>query len=156
MHCPNTLRRPWHLLALFLLFVAQSAGAGVYKWVDEKGVTHYSEAPPQGRKSEAIRIDPPPPPGATPPGKSLREQESEFLERQLRRQQQEEADKRAREDKAANEARCAAARERLERLQAARRVFRRDAQGEPVIMSDEERQAAIEETAGQIEATCKP
>lgn len=155
MHCPNTRRRLWHLLALFLLFVAQSAGAGVYKWVDEKGVTHYSEAPPPGRKSEAIQINPPPP-GATQPGKSLREQEGEFLERQLRRQRQDEAEKRAREDKAANEARCAAARERLERLQAARRVFRRDAQGEPVIMSDEERQAAAEETARQIEASCKP
>lgn len=146
----------WRLLALAVFLLAGPAGAQVYKWVDEKGATHYSEAPPQGRKSETIRIDPPPPQGATPPGKSLQEQEGEFLDRQLRRQQQEEAEKRAREDKAANEARCAAARERLERLQAARRVFRRNAQGEPVIMSDEERQAAAEETSRQIEAFCKP
>jgi hypothetical protein len=30
------------------------AAAQVYKWVDEKGVTHYGERPPQGRKASEV------------------------------------------------------------------------------------------------------
>lgn len=33
-------------LLMFLLLVAGAAGAQVYKWVDAKGVTHYSDQPP--------------------------------------------------------------------------------------------------------------
>ena len=34
--------------------VAAPAFAQVYKWVDERGVTHYGERPPQGRKSTEV------------------------------------------------------------------------------------------------------
>ena len=34
--------------------VAVPAFAQVYKWVDERGVTHYGERPPQGRKSTEV------------------------------------------------------------------------------------------------------
>ncbi len=34
------------LLCIILLLVAASAGAQVYKWVDEKGVVHYTDQPP--------------------------------------------------------------------------------------------------------------
>jgi hypothetical protein len=34
------------------------AGAAVYKWVDERGVTHYSESPPRGRASQRIEDAP--------------------------------------------------------------------------------------------------
>jgi len=40
----------------FLLFVATAlpAFAQVYKWVDERGVTHYGERPPQGSKASQV------------------------------------------------------------------------------------------------------
>ena len=40
----------------FLLFVATAlpAFAQVYKWVDERGVTHYGERPPQGSKASEV------------------------------------------------------------------------------------------------------
>jgi len=34
--------------------IAVPAFAQVYKWVDERGVTHYGERPPQGRKSTEV------------------------------------------------------------------------------------------------------
>ena len=34
--------------------VAVPAFSQVYKWVDERGVTHYGERPPQGRKSTEV------------------------------------------------------------------------------------------------------
>lgn len=40
----------------FLFFVAAAAPAfaQVYKWVDERGVTHYGERPPQGSKASEV------------------------------------------------------------------------------------------------------
>lgn len=34
--------------------IAAPAFAQVYKWVDERGVTHYGERPPQGRKASEV------------------------------------------------------------------------------------------------------
>ena len=52
----------------FLFFVAAAAPAfaQVYKWVDERGVTHYGERPPQGSKASEVpnRLASPAPGGA--------------------------------------------------------------------------------------------
>jgi hypothetical protein len=48
------------------------AAAQMYKWVDEKGVTHYSETPPPSGKSETLSIKPrsaPEPPKEAVPAK---------------------------------------------------------------------------------------
>ncbi len=39
---------------LVLMATATPALAQVYKWVDERGVTHYGERPPQGRKASEV------------------------------------------------------------------------------------------------------
>ena len=39
---------------LIFLAVAAPALAQVYKWVDERGVTHYGERPPQGGKASEV------------------------------------------------------------------------------------------------------
>jgi hypothetical protein len=51
---------------LVLAAIAAPAYAQVYKWVDERGVTHYGERPPQGRKASEVphRLGTPPAPGA--------------------------------------------------------------------------------------------
>ena len=53
----------------FLIFLALVAPAlaQVYKWVDERGVTHYGERPPQGGKASEVpdRLASPPAGGVT-------------------------------------------------------------------------------------------
>ena len=51
---------------LVLAAIAAPACAQVYKWVDERGVTHYGERPPQGRKATEVpdRLGTPPASGA--------------------------------------------------------------------------------------------
>ncbi|TAK79841.1 MAG: DUF4124 domain-containing protein [Betaproteobacteria bacterium] len=76
------------LITAFLLASTPSAGP-IYKWVDEKGVTHYSEKPPPGIKTPLRQIESPTPriePEAAPLGPSLQEQEQQFQERQRARQ----------------------------------------------------------------------
>ena len=54
------------LLHFFVLVAtAAPAFAQVFKWVDERGVTHYGERPPQGAKATEVQdklASPPPPP----------------------------------------------------------------------------------------------
>jgi hypothetical protein len=64
------------LLAGLMAGVVGIAGAALYKWVDERGVTHYSESPPPARPSTRMedppRIPPPRPPPAVDPAPPTR------------------------------------------------------------------------------------
>ncbi|MGH8554463.1 MAG: DUF4124 domain-containing protein [Gammaproteobacteria bacterium] len=42
----------------FLLFSATASSAGVYKWVDEEGKTHYSDVPPSGKSAQHLKGGP--------------------------------------------------------------------------------------------------
>src|SRR4029078_3090911 len=45
-------------LSLWVALCAAPAAAQMYKWVDEKGVTHYSEKPPPWRKAQQMQSAP--------------------------------------------------------------------------------------------------
>ncbi|MGE5526316.1 MAG: DUF4124 domain-containing protein [Rhodospirillaceae bacterium] len=48
--------RAW---SLFVFFAAAAAhGAQTYRWVDERGVTNYGEAPPAGRPAQPVNVQP--------------------------------------------------------------------------------------------------
>lgn len=49
----NRIRR----LLVLLILVVFAAGAEVYKWVDEDGVVHYSERPPEDGQVSKVEID---------------------------------------------------------------------------------------------------
>ncbi|HRL75039.1 MAG TPA: DUF4124 domain-containing protein [Candidatus Accumulibacter phosphatis] len=151
--------------ALFfaLLVVATAAsGAGVYKWVDEKGVTHFSELPPPGQpaqkpaKAPAVQGQPAAAAGdgGQPAGKSWQQKETEFRQRQIDRdaaarkqEEQETAAKRLQRD-------CMLARKSLEDLQNANAVARYDDKGERVFLGDKERTALIQQRKQEVEARC--
>jgi glutaredoxin len=44
------------LAAAFLLLCAGSASAQMFKWVDEKGVTHFSDTPPPDKKGKTVNV----------------------------------------------------------------------------------------------------
>jgi hypothetical protein len=48
---------------LILALAAAQASAQVFKWVDERGITHYGERPPQGAKATEVqdKLASPPP-----------------------------------------------------------------------------------------------
>ena len=68
---PLDVKRNFRLFRALLHFLILSAAvapafAQVFKWVDERGVTHYGERPPQGGKASEVpdRLGSP---GGTPP-----------------------------------------------------------------------------------------
>jgi phage-related tail fiber protein len=47
------------LFILLSLFALSGAHAQIYKWVDEKGVTHYGQKAPEGAKSSEVKLSTP-------------------------------------------------------------------------------------------------
>ena len=158
--------RPPALLFALLAVATAASGAGVYRWVDEKGVTHFSELPPPGQQAPKPRKPPevpsqpqPASPASSdagrPAGKSWQEKEAEFRQRQIdrdtaaRKQEQDEAAaKRLQRD-------CLIARKRFEEIeQRASTVWRYDDKGSRVYLNDEERTAWVQKRKQEIEANC--
>ncbi len=142
------------MLCLWLMLVSVPAHAQVYKWVDEKGVTHYGERAPQGRKSQEVKdklANPAGPGGAAAAQPSWQDQESEFRGRRIQAEQAE-AKKQAQD--ASQRKACIEARDELAQLKAARRVYKLDDKGERIFESDEQRAASIARQEQLIAARC--
>lgn len=153
-----TIRQLPALLFATVVAAAPPLHAQVYKWVDEKGVTHYSESPPEKDKdkSKAKKIDTTPATGNAPGGtpkaaKSASDMELEFRQRQNQRDQQSRNESQQRERQQAN---CADARRNLARYQEQVSLFRRNDKGEREYIEDRERQAEISRTQSYIDRNC--
>ena len=116
----------------------------IYKWVDEKGVTHFSEhPPPDGKKAQKIE------PKVTPPSSEARPADWRQREQDLRKrkieQDQEDEQKKAKAHNSAAERtnRCAYARRELHVLEKQVPVYSLNAKGERVYLEDKDRPAEI-------------
>ena len=156
---------PQALLFALLVVTTAVSGGEVYRWVDEKGVTHFSELPPPGQQA----VKPRQPAAAQgqpeaaaasadgagrPAGKTWQEKETEFRQRQIERdaaarkqEEQDAAAKRLQRD-------CLLARKSLENLQNANAVARYDDRGERVYLDDRQRAALIQQRRQEIDARC--
>jgi hypothetical protein len=127
------------LACLLLLAAAFPAGAQVYKCVDERGVTHYTDKPQPGCSGGQVDIRPIPPVSGkeSPRPRSLAGEDAEFKRRQIQREQAE-----AR-DKAARAQRCANLRSEYALLTSGVRITKSNERGERVYVDDATRDARI-------------
>jgi hypothetical protein len=124
----------------------------MYKCVDERGVTHYSDNPNAGCKGKEVDIRPIPPTGGKVQERKLdpARASTEFNRRQIARERIEQNEKSARE---AQERQCDRLRTELALLSAGRRVVeKRNDKGERVFMDDETREKRLAELNGQLRA----
>lgn len=106
--------------AMCMLPVTSFAGDTVHRWIDERGVVNYGDAPPEGRKSTPVRtIDPltvtgspPPARAATPPAPVGGATDRDAVQREVESALQRERASAARESAARQEAAMAEARRR--------------------------------------------
>jgi hypothetical protein len=142
-------------LALCVLCVALApASAQVYKWVDEKGTTHYGARPPQGRKAQEVEqrlANPGPAPGKD----SEPDWKAKDLEFRGRRIEAEQAEAKQKQQETANRQACNQARDHLAQMKIARGVYRLNDQGERVYESDEQRRAGMAQLEAQIAQRCR-
>lgn len=155
---------PRLILSLGLLLCAAPSSAGLYKWVDDKGVTHYSENPPPGRKAQQIQTTPSTSPSTAPnpaePASTWSDKERAFRQRSIEREQAEETrnQKEAAEkyQAAMRKERCVAAQRALRALNEQQPVYRINEKGEREFIEDADRPRAIERAKQGIETYCQP
>ncbi len=126
----------------------------MYKCVDAKGVTHYSDKPKPDCKGVAVNIKAQPSVSGAPAPASgdVGAQEREFQRRQIERGKAEEAEaRRQSEDKR----RCAGLRAELDLLTRYQRVSRTDSKGERVYLDDAAREARSAQLKAEIGQHCR-
>jgi len=143
------------LLALAAAALALPAAAQVYKWLDEDGRVHYSAQRPPAGAEQLETIEPRDTEASPQARKRLAEQQKRL---EALRRQREQREQRAAEQAAAEASRrenCAKARENLQNLQTAIRIYETDDQGNRVRVGEEQRQANIEQARAAIEEFCR-
>ena len=122
-----------------LLAAATTAHGQIYKCVDERGVTHYSDKPRPGCKGGMVDIQPIPPVSGkeAPRPADVARQDADFKRRQSERERAEAA------DKAQLEQRCTRLKQEHAWLASGTRISQRNAQGERVYVDDASRDARL-------------
>ncbi len=156
----RALIRMWGPALLCLAVGAMPAAAQIYKWVDEKGRTHYSEnPPPEGKASTKVAPPPPPPSGGSGSAtrespEAWKEKDAEWRRRRLERGEAEDKARRRGEQEAARRRdACRRAQRELHILQAGP-VYSVNERGERVYLEDKDRPAAIAAARKLVDANC--
>lgn len=138
-----------------LLCLSSPAMAKLYKWVDENGVTQYTQTPPV--KSDFSQVKPPPKP-AVDPKKAQSDLNKRLEAFQKRRddttKNKTEADKKAKEN-ADKAEKCKKARKNLTYLQTHSRIRNKDKDGNVTLLAEEKRQEKIKQANDAIRDYCK-
>lgn len=143
------------IVTLAVSLCAAAYAQTMYKWVDEKGVTHFSSEPPADGKAQKIEVKPQPPSSGSQPApqrlEDVRKRALELREERLGKEKREDDARRAAEK---NNARCMRARDELQVLQRARRLYSLNERGERVYLDDKERTAEVEKLQRAIDTHC--
>ena len=156
-------------LSLGLLAAAAQAD-GIYKWVDEDGVVHFTSQPPQKEQVEVVKA-----PRSERYKQWQQEQQSLVAQRQMntagqpaeeaasnetaatpQKSERENAEAAAtkKAEMAARAQRCRSAQQRLQELQSHARVREVDANGGYRVLPEEERQERIQQTQQILQNNC--
>lgn len=139
-------------MAAALLLVSSMSQAGVYRWKDSHGVTHYSQTPPRVEAYQTIKGPPPPPQGsstaASPPQSDSGQSQPPQARQQARAEQAPKLSPAQRQQK------CTYEQKRLASLQRRPQVLLQYPDGHVKRLSEEERQAEITNTQNRIGKYC--
>ncbi|HYR36273.1 MAG TPA: DUF4124 domain-containing protein [Burkholderiales bacterium] len=136
-------------LALLILLAALPAQAQMYKCVDARGKTEYTDKPLEGCKESAIKPSPPVSGAVRAPQEDFAKQEADLKQRQIER---ETSAAKERDQRAALAARCVSLRSELGMMQNTGRIFTRNAQGEREPMDDTLREQRIAKLQQELRA----
>jgi len=139
------------LIAALLLPAAVQAG--MYKWVDPQGVTHYGDQPPLGQQAQPLT--PPPPPASSAPAeeKALKQRTESF---DKAREEQQKTDAKAEQQRKAEAKRaenCKRLQDRLDHMRSHNRLMVLK-NGSLQSMSAEQRQSEITNLEAEYAKNC--
>jgi len=140
-------------ILLVVVFGCSTTFATMYKWVDDEGMTHYTQTPPpDGIEAETLK--PPPAIDSSEAIKDIKEKQKLLeMEREKRRKRIKEKQREAKEE-ARREKNCQLARARLKSLTDRPRVLVKQPDGTMVRATEEQRQKEIAESKEVIKEFC--
>lgn len=144
------------LLFLSVLFAGTSSAQEYYKWMDDRGVTHYGSQPPAEYIDSAtkIRVD-----SSTPSGKAAAQSKIDKREKQLTEKAPSEsttvAQQIEKEQQEANKKNCEIYRKNITLISQNHRIREKNAEGEVVMLSEEEKQSRLKTAKDFIAEYCK-
>lgn len=140
------------VLLLLCLAAFSASGQTMYKWVDEKGVTHFSQDPPPEGNKNAQKIEVKPIQSDRPPADNWRQREMESKQMRAKQGAAEEG-ARQREEAQRGQA-CRAAQRKADAMRNYARVFRLDEKGERVYYDDKQRESELADAQRDIAKYC--
>lgn len=142
------------ILLLCACLVAPCALAQqMYKWVDEKGVTHYSETPPPDGTKGASKIEVKTPTPDRAPTDNWREREAQSKERRAKQGVQDEQERMKEDSQRASN--CRRAQRQADTMTHPGSIYRLNEKGERVFMEDKERAAKLDEAQQDVARYCR-
>lgn len=145
------MRRMMILGSLLLTLSTTAMASQVYKWVDDKGITHFGANPPQGQAATSVNTVIAQPKAAakaatpTPPKVDSGEAEQKVIDAKVKQQVAEQAAERKKY--------CETVRTNLAQLQNNPRL-RTEINGEQVRLGEDQRQAKIADAQKAIKENC--
>lgn len=149
------MKKIWRFMAVLMLVSGFTPGyAEIYKWVDEQGRVHYGDVPKEQAETISIKEQ-----GASAEDRATDSERSEYRQRVLRsmqtqRERKQELRQQEREAEQEAKQKCTEARERLADVTGAGSLYRKNAQGERVVFSDEERAQATAQAEAAVNRYC--
>ena len=145
------------LLFLTLLFTSAVQAKAYYKWIDERGVTHYGSQPPAAYMDSATKINIS---SSTPSGKTTAQTKIDARKKKLSEKptvdntntMEQQAQK---EQEEANMRNCEVYRKILILIGQNHRIREKNADGVVVMLSEEEKQTRIKTAKDFITEFCK-
>ncbi len=145
------------LLFLTLLFTSAIQAKGYYKWIDERGVTHYGSQPPVAYIDSAVKINVS---SSTPSGKATaqskidarkkKQEEKVPVEKNNSVEQQSQ-----KEQNENNQKNCEIYRKNVALIGQNNRIREKNSEGVVVMLSEEERQSRLKKAKDFITEFCK-
>jgi hypothetical protein len=151
----------WILTALSLIPFAigqMSHATPFYKWIDEQGATHYTQAPPPQKYSKKINVNSIAPSGSANAAQNLNAEtktdlkEDDDSEKAADKAKAKAADDAAR--RAKNAPQCQQLKANLALLQSGRRLRESDAKGETSYVTEAQKATQIQQANTQIQKDC--
>ncbi len=162
-------------LFLLCLLVSIDASAGIYKWVDGKGVTHYSESSPDNVPAREVEIEPPPAAESIDAAQQrLKQSAQDYQQRseafEAEKQRTKAAQRKAQQSKQQRMEQCSVALVQLRVLEKMVPVYRDEEgiyhsqtsvhsagySGKRSYLSDDDRSTEIARFKQQVDANCEP
>ena len=144
---------------VWLLLLPTLGGADIYRWVDDAGVVNYTQHSPEGIEAERIVTRGGAPTVAIPTvvQADVEDPDAGLSDEQKAMKKRLEVAENARQAEIARikQSNCSRAQRVLEKLSAKGRIRVRDAQGEEVAMTEEERQSRIIEAQRDVVSNCE-